>query len=316
MRIAVTGANGFAGRAICQSLVRHGHEVVGVVRLNNGVPAHAQSACEMAAVADYADQDRLTGIMLKAQAVVHAAGLSAIEGRASRMRRCREQGRLLIEHAAKAARRAGVERFVLLSSIKAVGGRTDGVPFHEATPPRPADAYGNAKLEEERLARDVFGAALQIVRPPLLYGPGMKGNMLRLFMAAERGIALPIGTVENKRDVLFVGSLGEVIAACLRRPHIVLPIVTAKDGQALSTAGLYRQIAGAIGTEARFLPVPARLVEGALRWAGRGGLADSLFKSLEIDDRVTRQVLAWAPHLDGASAMAASGVWYRARDKT
>lgn len=313
MRIAVTGANGFVGRAICGSLAAHGHEVVGIVRGPCAPQTCSHPDWSIATIADFSDRVALAQVMRGAQGVVHAAGLAAISGGAEAVRSKSREGRELVANVSHAAVRAGVERFVLISSIKAVAGHTQGTPITEATKPRPIDTYGMAKLEEESVVRQAHGLAVQIVRPPLLYGPGMKGNMLRLFHAAARRVPLPLGRAANKRDLLFVDTLGDVVAACLRRPHDLLPLVLARDGQALSTAELYRQIAKALGVKARFLPVPAGLVARTLRRLGRDGLAESLYGSLEIDDSATRQALAWAPAIDVRAAMAATAAWYRER---
>jgi nucleoside-diphosphate-sugar epimerase len=230
-----------------------------------------------------------------------------------------EGTRTLLEHAIS----AGVGRFVFASSVKAMG-ESGGAALDEETPPSPVDPYGMSKLEAERL---VAGAADRIhvtsLRFPLLYGPGMKGNMLRLFQLVDRGIPIPLASVRNRRSILYLGNAGSAIESVLGSNHPSGEVFLCADPVDVSTPQLIRAIGVALGRPARLLPFPM----GVLRAAARAGdlvgawrtvslntaAFDRLFGSLYVDAGKLQRSTGYRPPHDLASALAETARWYRSR---
>jgi UDP-glucose 4-epimerase len=315
MRVVVIGADGFVGSAVCRALVAEGHDVLGCVR-NASAPSPAGVAWSRIGIGDQPDTGMLRSLWAGADTVVHAAGWAgAAKSRADSMRR-READLALAGTIAAAASGASVRHVVAISSIKAVGNTTGVTPFDEATPPNPSDIYGKTKCEAEALLRAGTHVYVTALRPPLIYGPGMKSSLLRLFAAAERSWPLPLGAISNRRDLLWVGSAAEVVAACVRLSTAAPPIVLARDGEALSTPDLHRQIGAALGRPVRLWSLPPVLMDRPLRGLGRRDLADSLFASLQIDDSRSRERLSWRPATDANHAMRQTAEWFRAKIAT
>jgi len=269
MKVAVTGASGFVGSALCPALARQGHEVVAIdARKPAGAPLQAT------------------------QALIHLAGIA--HRHASRQE-LEEVNVRLTEQMARLALAAGA-RFLFLSSLK-VHGQEAHAAFSECSPIKPQDAYGASKARAEDSLRAIAGLQLTVIRPPLVYGPGVKANFLALMQAIARGWPLPLGSIENRRSFIYVGNLVHAILRCLDADGTYL----VSDGAPVSTPQLCREIAIALGRPARLLPFPAAL------------LPRKLTASLEIDDRAIRQRLGWQPPFSRAQGLRATAEWYHAR---
>ena len=204
-----------------------------------------------------------------------------------------------------AGARAGVAQFIFLSSIKAAGEwSAPGHPLREDDPPRPEDCYGFAKLAAERhLQRLKHGPIITILRPPLVYGPGVKANFAALQKLATSGLPLPLGSVDNQRSFLAVDNLCSAIMAILENPGRAAGLFHLSDGPALSTPALIRAMAQAAGKPARLLPVPPALLAGLARLAGKSGIWQRLAGSLAVDNQRFCQQLGWKPPVDAPTAL-------------
>lgn len=214
-------------------------------------------------------------------------------------RRVNVQGTLAL---ARQAAQAGVRRFIFLSSIKVNGERTgNGKSFCEADLPLPEDAYGLSKLEAEQglmpLTQET-GMEIVIIRPPLVYGPGVKGNFASMVRWVRKGIPLPFGAVRNKRSLVALENLVNFITLCAdpeRSPRAANEVFLISDGEDVSTTELLRKVACAYGVSPRLLPVPVGLLRIAAGVLGKRAVADRLLGSLVVDSSKARELLGWKP---------------------
>jgi nucleoside-diphosphate-sugar epimerase len=201
---------------------------------------------------------------------------------------------------ARQARAAGATRFVYLSSVKVLGeSSSPGHPFREDSEPTPVDAYGVSKLEAES-ALDAFctdsGMELVVIRPPLVYGPGVKANFERLMRALSRRRPLPFGRLDgNRRSLIALDNLVDLIATCIDHPAAAGRTFLVSDGEDLSTAALARRLARALDVRPRLLPVPVRALQFAGLVAGRQGAVQRLCGSLQVDIGAAYRYLGWKP---------------------
>jgi nucleoside-diphosphate-sugar epimerase len=314
MKILVTGAAGFVGIPVCQALSADGHSVTAVTRTAPAVRLAAERTEVLGELSRDTDwRAALSGI----DAVVHLAGRAHVldEDKNEADRLYREANVAVLEGLAEAAVQYGVKRFVFISSIKVNGEETHGTPFSADQPPAPEDAYGRSKAEAEQRLRKIAGdrMAWVILRPPLMYGPGVRGNMARLLAIADRGWPVPFGSIRNARDLLYVGSFASLIAAAVAAPAAQNRIFLARDGAPLSTPDLFRSLAGALGKRAIVLPCPVALLKAAGWILGRQAEVRRLVGDLEIDDGETRRLLNWTPCVSHDDAMKATAEWFRSR---
>lgn len=197
---------------------------------------------------------------------------------------------------AEAAARVGVARFVLLSTIKVNGERTDGRAFRANDVPVPVDPYAVSKWEaEQALTRLAARTGLQVVvlRPPLVYGPGVKGNFLRLLRLVRAGVPLPLASVANARSMIYVGNLASAIERALRAPDAHGPFLVS-DGEDISTPELLRRLGAAMGRPPRLVPFPPSLLRALGRALGKGDDVGRMLESLRVDCTETLQRLQWS----------------------
>jgi UDP-glucose 4-epimerase len=314
MRIVVTGANGFVGQALCPHLAAAGHATIAAVRPRAEVP----EGIERRAVAGLAADTDWRAALAGAEALVHLAARVHVMHETStdplaEFRAANVAGTLAL---AEQAAESGVRHLVFLSSIKANGEETFGAPFGPKTA-APVDPYGISKLEAEQgLARLAArtGLAVTVLRPPLIHGPGVKGNLRRLIGAVDRAIPLPLGRIDNARALIGLGNLTDAIGRALDRPPApgTIRVYTLCDGETVSTPALIRRLAAALGRPARLLPVPVGWLLLAGRASGRSGAVQRLTGSLEIDDTLIRADLGWTPPHSLDDGLAALAAWWRA----
>jgi UDP-glucose 4-epimerase len=209
---------------------------------------------------------------------------------------------------ARQAARAGVKRFVFVSSIK-VNGEGCDEPYRETDAPAPEDAYAISKWEAEQgLWRIAQETRLEVVvlRPPLVYGPGVKANFRRLLDTVARGWPLPLGAIDNRRSLLYLGNFVDAIRVCVEHPAAAGQTFLIDDGQPVSTPELVRAVARAMGRPARLLPVPAGMLEFAGALLGKRAAVARLTGSLWVDSSLIRARLGWAPPYSRADGLAAT----------
>jgi UDP-glucose 4-epimerase len=215
---------------------------------------------------------------------------------------------------AAAAQQRGVPRFVFVSSIKAVAESDGGKPLREDDPARPEDAYGRSKRSaEEALIRlgDVTGPEIVIARPPLVYGPQVRANFLRLMDAVWRGIPLPLGGADARRSMVYVGNLADALMYCATDPRAARQCFHIADSTAPTVAELVRALARHLGKPSRLLPVPAAWLRVAGRLTGRSAQVDRLIDGLRVDTTRIRNVLGWQPPYSTDEGLSATADWYR-----
>ena len=313
MRVLVTGATGFVGRALCRDLARREWQVRAAVRNQARLPGSGAPCI----VGDIGPGTDWTAALEGVDAVAHlAARVHVMRERAedplAAFRRTNVEGTLRL---ARAAARAGVGRFVFLSSVKALGDASPNGPLTGASPPNPEDPYGISKCEAESGLREIadqLRLEVVILRPPLVYGPGVKGNFRSLLNLVDRHVPLPLKAVANRRSLLFLGNLVDAIALCLEVSAAANRTYLLRDGEDLSTAELIRRLAAALGRRTALFPVPARLLKLGAGCVGRAAEARRLLGSLTVDDRPIRRELEWNPPFTVDEGLAETAAWFRA----
>jgi len=288
----VTGAAGFIGSALCRSLIQRGHDVLGITR----GPAKANRGGETRAIGDIGPRTDWSGCLDGAEAVIHLAD----RGRP-------ETAPVTLAALAHAAAASGVRRLVYMSSIRAMGAVSQpGSPFRPSDAPSPCDAYGHRKLANERclvVAAGEAGLELVILRPPLVYGPGVKGNFRALLRLAASGLPLPFAAVDNRRSLIFLENLTDIAARAAIDGAAAGCVLLVRDGVDLSTRQLVCALAGGLGRPVRLFAVPAPAVARLRRMPAIGPLAARLTLSLQVDDSATRALLGWMPPVSAASGL-------------
>lgn len=303
--ILVTGAGGFIGRALVERLAGRGKRVRAVLRQPAALPHSAEPLLlgTLDAATDWAPHLAGAGAVVHLASRAHAPIADAqrfIEGEAA-----------AAAALARAAAAAGVRRLVLLSSIKVLGEATGDLPFRAHQKPAPLDTYGLAKWRIEEAMRAAAGAALSVLRPPLVYGPGVKANFRALIRLVDSGLPLPLASIDNRRSLVFLDNLLDLVELALEHPAAAGETFLLRDDEEPSTPELVRRIARALGRSPRLLPCPPALLLLAASLAGRREAAERLTASLRVDDLATRQRLGWRPRVALDDGLAATCRWYR-----
>lgn len=301
MHIAVTGANGLIGRAVCEALAARGHAVRALVRRDPEPPI--AGAAQVVRIGDIdADTDWAEGladidVVLHCAARVHVMRETAADPDAA-FHAVNVAG---TERLARACVAAGVRRLVFVSSIKVNGeGTAPGRPHTPDDPPAPADAYGRSKRDGEAVLRaiaDETALEVTILRPPLVHGPGAGGNFARLWLWAGREYPLPLGRVRNTRALVGIDNLADALALCAERPEAAGRTYLIADAEAVSTPELIRRIAAAQNVDAKLWPVPVWLLRLIGTVTGKRSVIDRLIGSQEVDASALNRDLAWTPRL-------------------
>lgn len=294
MKILVTGANGFVGKALCGLLGTAGHEVVPCVRRASGVPGEK-------VVGDIDSSTRWGHAVHGCQVIVHLAARvhvmrDTMSDPLNEFRRINVAGTLGL---ARQAAEAGVRRFVFISSAKVHGESTQpGRPFVESSALAPQDAYSQSKLEAEQGLREVAaqtGMELVIIRPPLVYGPGVRANFQTLMRAVARGLPLPLAAVNNRRSLVGLGNLIDFIATCIDHSAAAGQTFLVSDGEDLSAPALIHRLAGAMGHPVRLLALPVWLLHAGAFMLGGRSVFQRLCGNLQLDISKARTLLGWRP---------------------
>jgi nucleoside-diphosphate-sugar epimerase len=315
MRYLITGSNGFVGKALCAELLRQGQSVRAAVRSTNPSVENVEVATvgSIDGKTEWSDALRGVDVVIHLAARVHVMKDIAADPLAEFLKVNLHGTSNLAEQAA----RAGVKRFVYASSIKVNGEQTtETQPFSESDKPNPQDPYGVSKWRAEqdlqRIAQET-GLEIVIVRPPLVYGPGVKGNFISLLAAINRGIPLPLAGVNNARSLVFVGNLVDALIACATHPAAAGQTYLVSDGEDISTAMLVEKIANAVGCKSRAFYFPPALLRATAAVLGRSEQVDRLFGSLRVSAQKLRSELGWIPPFTLEQGLRATAGWYHSR---
>ncbi|MGY2285386.1 UDP-glucose 4-epimerase family protein [Pseudomonas gingeri] len=307
-RILLTGASGFVGAAVQARLLGDPSFMLrSAYRKLPAQPVAGAQVCEIAGLAPDADwQAALEGI----EVVVHCAArvhvMNELEADPlAAFRRANVEGTLRL---AEQAAEAGARRFVYLSSIKVNGeGTLPQRPYTAGDQPAPQDPYGVSKWEAEQGLQALAartGMEVVIIRPVLVYGPGVKANFRNMMSWLSKGIPLPLGAISNKRSLVAIDNLVDLIVTCIHHPAAAGQVFLVSDNEDLSTSQLLRRMAQALGRRACLLPIPMWLLSGVARLLGKKALSQRLCGSLAVDIEKTRTLLGWSPPLGVDAALA------------
>lgn len=299
-KVLVTGADGFIGQALCPLLESHGIEVVRATRKNAG---------DLGSTIDWKP------LLHHVDGVVHLAARVHVlrENTSFPIERFRQVNVEATRQLALQAAEMGVKRFVFASTIGVLGIKTNGHPFTEKDTPQPCNDYAISKWEAEQMLATVAqdtGMEITTIRPPLVYGRGVKANFLMLMNAVYHHLPLPLALIKNKRDMVFVGNLVDAILQCLQHPNAAGETFVIADGETFSTANLIRAIARHLHTPALLLPIPVGLLTGLGALLKQSATIHRLTDSLEVDASHIRRTLDWKPPFSFEEGLAQTVAWF------
>lgn len=314
MTTLITGAAGFVGSNLCKFLA-HRHPLRLAVR---ALPAGAslRGFGEVIASGNVCGTTDWSESLKGVRAVVHLANRAHVtrEAAADPAAAYREVNVDGTRRLAEQAAAAGVRRLVYLSSVKVLGERTQAQAFGESSMPAPEDPYGQSKRDAEQVLQNVAaktGLEVVVLRPPLVYGPGVGANFRRLMHWVALGIPLPVAAIDNRRSLIHVGNLASAIEVCLAHPAVVGRTFLVSDGKPASTAQLVSMLASALAVPDRSWSLPPALLRLAGTAMGVRGTVARLVDSLEVDDAAIRRDLAWLPPFSMAEGLRETATAYR-----
>ena len=300
MKLLLTGASGFVGRKVLELSLRNGFSIRSVFRTHLNV--NENMGYEAIIVPDLSVNTNWGTILLNIDVVIHCAGRVHIMRESesdplASFRSVNVQGTINL---ARQAMEAGVRRFVFVSSVKVNGESTrQGYPFHADDLPSPEDAYGQSKAEAEVLLRELAAnSAMEVViiRPPLVYGPGVKGNFISMMNWVNRGLPLPLGrAIQNRRSLVALDNLADLILVCAAHPKAANQTFLVSDGEDVSTTELLQRIGKVLNTRVFLLPIPLCLLVVIANLLDKKLVAKRLLGSLQVDIKKTCDLLDWKP---------------------
>lgn len=311
-RVLVTGGTGFVGRRLVRALIAGGYTVRLATRAVMAPPRPDVEIVPVGPIGSRTDwREALSGIehVVHAAAMVHVMRPSADDEKAFH-----EVNALGTETLARAAASAGIRRFILLSTVKVLGEESRNRPLRDDDPPRPHDAYAKSKYEgEERAANAAAGVGMELVvlRPPLVYGPGVKGNFATLLRLCDSGLPLPLGAIRNRRSLIYVDNLVQAIITALAHKNSLSGRFLISDGEPVSTPELIRALGSALERPVRLIPVPLNLLCLTAKAFGMRPVMERLIGSLEVDDGRFRTSTGWVPNATLGDGLRATAAWWR-----
>jgi nucleoside-diphosphate-sugar epimerase len=315
IKVLVTGANGFVGQSLCKQLLQQDDFVRAAIRdLNKTV-----SASEKVLISDLDANTDWSLALQDIQVVIHLAARVHVMKETStdalaEFRKVNVEGTVNL---ARQAVRAGVTRFIYLSSIKVNGEQTlPGLPYTAEDVPNPIDPYGISKQEAEIALRQLSaesGLDVVIIRPPLIYGSRVKANFYSMIRMLDKNVPLPFASIANKRSLVALDNLNDLIITCIKHSTVVNQTFLVSDGHDLSTPELLKRMAVALGKKVYLLPVPSALLVIVATILGQKAIAQRLCGSLQVDMTKTCEILAWQPPVNIEDALAKAAQWYKNR---
>ncbi len=312
--IAVTGATGFVGSAIVRHLLERTPYRVCVAIRREG--ALIDTRAEAVKVGDLAPDNHWQALVAGCDVVIHcAARVHVLSDMAAdpETEYFRANVAATLNLAEQAAQ-AGAKRFIFISSIKVNGEYSQpGMPFHADDQARPLDPYGASKHAAEEGLRELArrtAMAVVIVRPVLVYGPGVKANFRNMMRWLDKGIPLPLGAIDNRRSLVALGNLVDLVVRCIDHPNAANQTFLVSDGHDLSTTQLLQRLAHALGKPARLLPVPMHWLTGLASLLGKRAFSQRLCSSLQVDIEKTRTLLDWTPPVGIDEAMNETAAYF------
>jgi len=299
--IGVTGANGFVGKALVSRLVHDGTPVTAFARDPDTILCSAgmniREFPDLDRSSDFSDVTRDIDVLIHCAARVHVMNDSSADPLSVFLNANFEATVNLARSAAK----AGVARFIFISSIKVNGDATKvGEPFTEQCPPTTQNPYGISKYRAEKELMKIAeqtGMEVVIIRPVLVYGPGVKGNMSRLIKLVRKKWPLPFGSVDNKRSMIGITNLVDLIIICLDHPSARNQIFLASDGNDRSLSQILRCLSDVSDSRSMTFRFPARMLKYFLYCIGKRDIADRLLGSLQVDISKAKKQLGWIPKM-------------------
>jgi nucleoside-diphosphate-sugar epimerase len=314
MRVAITGATGLVGQALCSALTTHDFLIRAIVRSAN--INLKSSLFEIAPINEIHGQTDWLNTLNDVDCIVHCAAQAHVmnETETDALAAYRSVNVDGTRRLAEQAMDSGVKRLVFISSIKVNGEQTStGIDFTVTDFAKPEDPYGISKWEAEQALLEVAartGLEVVIIRPPLVYGPGVKGNFLSLLGWLNRGIPLPLGAIDNMRSLVGIDNLVNLIITCIDHPAAANQTFLVSDGEDLSTTDLLRRLGKALHKPARLLPLPSYVLGFTAQLVGKKAVAQRLLGNLQVDISKTREVLDWSPSVNVDKGLQKTADWF------
>ncbi|MNJ18000.1 GDP-6-deoxy-D-mannose reductase [compost metagenome] len=316
--VFLTGASGFVGRAVLKRLLADGVSVVAALRGSHELADATVPVVRFDSLDGQHDwSEALAGsdVVIHCAARVHVMNDTESDPLAA-FRKVNVEGTLAL---ARQAQAAGVKRFIFISSIKVNGEGTPlGKPYTADDVPAPADPYGVSKMEAEKGLQELAKTGsmeVVIIRPVLVYGPGVKANFLAMMRWLDKGVPLPFGLIDNRRSLVALDNLVDLVVTCMNHPAAAGQTFLVSDGEDLSTTQLLRRMARALGKPARLLPIPAWVLKVGAAMLGKRSLSQRLCGSLQVDIIKTRALLGWTPPVTVDEALSSVARQYQENKK-